>query len=161
MMLCVAMVLLTVACNAQQKQEVKRNSNEMTAEPVGATTESGDPAVKTETKTEGSADFNYGYMVLPGFTPTGNKETDDQNYSSAKEAFVAKYPDDYAKRMEEATNKGREEWVKQQPKSAASTPDANSANKIMEVPRSRYNAMTPEQQKRIDGNPQFKIVEDK
>lgn len=161
---CTTMVLLSVACNAQQKQDSKVRNSQLSEQPAAtdkATTAAANEAVKVQTNPR-AGEFNQGYMVLPGFTPTGNQEVDNANYAAAKQEFVAKYPNDYIQRMEQLTNEGRQEWEKQQTnQQTREVPQAPATDKVIEIPRSRYNGMTADQKKRIDGNPQFKIVDDK
>ena len=164
MIVCAAMVLLSVACNAQQKQDAKVRNSQLSEQPATtneATPAAGNEAVKVQTNPR-AGEFNQGYMVLPGFTPTGNQEVDNANYAAAKQEFVAKYPNDYIERMQKMTEEQRKEWEKQQPnQQTKEVPQAPANDKVIEIPRSRYNGMTADQKKRIDGNPQFKIVDDK
>lgn len=161
LIVCATMVLLSVACNAQQKQDAKMPNNQLSEQPAATENVSSNEAAKEQTNPR-SGEFNQGYMVLPGFTPTGNKEVDDANYATAKRDFVAKYPNDYIERMEKMTNEQRQEWEKQQAnQQTRQTPQTPAAGKVIEIPRSRYNGMTIDQKKRIDGDPQFKIVDDK
>jgi len=59
-------------------------------------------------------EFNYGFPVIPGFTPTGDKAVDEANYGQAKAAFFEKYPDDYAQRIQKLTDEGKAKWEQEQ-----------------------------------------------
>ncbi len=146
-------LLMNIACNAQQQNKelknTKNNSKTQTTETTATPTVE-DNAVNTK-----SGEFNYGYMVLPGFTPIGKPEIDDMNYAKAKKEFVAQFPDNYIQKMAEMTETAKAEWMSKQTPTN-SIKDTN----VINIPRSRFESMNEAEQKRITENPQqFNIVD--
>ncbi|QQS28183.1 MAG: hypothetical protein IPM47_15095 [Sphingobacteriales bacterium] len=147
-------VLMTTACNAQQTAKEKQHQNENSEVQTGKSEES--PVSSVNENPSRSHEFNHGYMVLPGFTPTGNPETDDMNYAKAKKEFVAQNPDDYIQKMNDLTETAKKEWLSQQVPSNTQR-DSN----LIQISKSRFDNMTEAEKKRITDHPQqFNIVED-
>ena len=146
-------LLMNVACNAQQQNIELKNTKTNSKTPTTET--SATPAMEDNAVNTKSGEFNYGYMVLPGFTPIGNPEIDDMNYAKAKKEFVAQFPDNYIQKMAEMTETAKAEWMSKQ------TPaNVKKDTNIINIPRSRFESMNEAEQKRITGNPQqFNIVD--
>lgn len=96
---------------------------------------------------------------LPGYTPTGNPEVDEQNYSQAKENLYNNDPEGY-RAWVESMNAGNPAANQTVPATQSTAqPATPQTSQIQEIPYSEYIQMPQAKRDHIDAHPElYKVV---
>ncbi len=146
----ILLLLLTLAtlsfggCN-KKAADKSQTSAQQKSDDEGRTKMSSE---KTETDSKSS---------LPGYTPTGNQEVDEQNYSKAKENLYNNDPEGY-KAWVQSMNSGNN-GANQAPPPSSPAVAQPATPQIHEIPYAEYIQMPQAKRDHIDAHPElYKVV---
>lgn len=139
----VAAAVLTVSCSKNAAQKSQTLAPQQADETL-----SKEKLAELEAEKRLKEAANKPAITLPGYTPTGNPDVDNANYSKAKEDLYNNHPEQY------------QQWVESmQGGSQNANPAPAASPQVTVIPYEQYMQLPQARRDYIDAHPElFKVV---